>query len=151
MPWKNSDVCKVQLPRTQQKNALVPKTDSCHCGEDHQAFARICPIFEEETKIDQIKTKDRLPRLQDLRKLLRINPNPELIFSNAVSNTSNRTTSKYQSTSEQESLSESSEDNSTTIPSYGPGYNGQGKCKKNRSPPSPPLAIGWVGVKIPRK
>ena len=65
-----------------------------HCGGDHQTFSRNCPIFKIETEIVQTQTKERIPRLHSIHKLLRLTPNPELFFSNAVKNPSNRTTSK---------------------------------------------------------
>ena len=114
----------------------------CHCGEDHQAFLRNCPIFKRETEIVQIQTKERIHRLHAIRKLLRLSPNPELIFSNAVKNTPNRTTSKSPSKSEQESQCESGEGDSPTVPSCGHGYYTQGKDQKKKSPPSPPLTVG---------
>ena len=69
----------------------------CHCGEDHKAFSRSCSIFKRETDVVQIQTNERIPRLQAIQKLLRLNSNSELIF------TSNRTTSKSPTTSELES------------------------------------------------
>ena len=60
----------------------------CHCRDDHQAFSRNYQLFKRETEIVQIQTKERIPRQQVIRKLLRINPHPEIIFSNAVKNTS---------------------------------------------------------------
>ena len=113
------------------------EVECCHCEADYQAFLRICPIFKRETKIIQIKTKERTPRLQALQKLLRLNLNPKLIFSNAVINTSKPTRSKSPTRSEQESQSDSSkatnvtlkfyenfrneEDNSPTVQTYGYG------------------------------
>ena len=41
-------------------------------------------------EITQIQTKERIPRQQAMRKLLRLNLHPELICSHAVKNTSNR-------------------------------------------------------------
>ena len=63
-----------------------PDTDKCtstevrcfHCGDDHQVFSRSCLIFKREIEIVQIQTKERIPRLQAIRKLLRLNPNSEL-------------------------------------------------------------------------
>ena len=121
------------------------------CGDDHQAFSRNCPIFKRETEINQIQTKERIPRLPARRKLLRVNPHPKLIFSNAVKNTSNRTTAKSLSTSEQESQSESSEENLPPLPSYGHGNYTDGNGKNKRSPPSLPLTVGGVRRKRPRK
>ena len=114
MPRNSSDVCEVQLTRTQP----ILK----YCVEHHQEFSRNCSIFKRDTEIAQIQTNERIPRLQAIRKLLRLNPNPEKIFPYAVKNTSNRTTSQSPSSSEQESQSESSEDKSPTVPSYGHGY-----------------------------
>ena len=94
----------------------------CHFGEDHLAFERNCPIIKRETEIVQTQTKERIPRLQATQKLLRLNQNSDLILSNAVKNTSNRTTSKSHTRTDQESQSESSKDNSLRIPSYGRGY-----------------------------
>ena len=122
-----------------------------HCGEDHQAISRNCPIFKRETEIVQIQRKERIRRLQAIRELLKLNPNPELIFSNAVKNTSNRNTSKTPSTSEQGSKSESSDDNSPTLLSYGHEYYTKGKYQQKRSPPSPPLTVGGKRLKKPRK
>ena len=93
-----------------------------HCGDDHQTFSRNWPIFKRDTEIVQTQTKERIPRLQAIRKFLRVNPHPELIFSNAVRNTSNRTTSKSGLKKNQETQSESSEDNSPPVPSFGIGY-----------------------------
>ena len=137
------DTTKISTP--------AAKVRCCNCGDDHQAFSRNCPIYIRETEIVQIQTKERIPRLQAIRKLLRINPHPELIFSNAVKNTSNRTTSKSPTRTNQESQSESSEDDSPPVPSYGHGYYTEGKGKKKRSPPSPPLTVGGKRVKRPRK
>ena len=94
----------------------------CHCGDDHKAFSRNCPIFKINSEIVQIQTKQRIPRPQATRNLLRINPHPELIFSNAVKNSSNRTTWKSPNRTNQKSQSESSEDSSPPVPSYGHGY-----------------------------
>ena len=86
------------------KNMCTSTEDRrCHCGDYHQSFSRNCPVFKRETEIDLIQRKERIPRLQAIRKLLRINPHPDLIVSNAVKNTSNRTTSKYPTRSNQES------------------------------------------------
>ena len=123
----------------------------CHCGADHQAFSRNCPINKRETGVVQIQTKERILRLQVVRKLLNLNKNPELIFSNAVINTSNWTPSKSSNRTHQESQSKSSEDNSPPVPSYSHGYYTQGKVKNKRSPPSPPLTVGGVRRKKTRK
>ena len=64
-----------------------------------------------------------MPRIQAIRKLLRQKPITEFIFSNEVKDTSNPTTSKSPIRYEQESQSDSSEDNSPTVPAYGYGYN----------------------------
>ena len=81
-----------------------------HYAEDHQTFSRNCPVFKKEMEIVRIQTKERIPSQQAIRKLLRLNPHPELIYSHAVKNTSNRTTSKSLNRTNQESRSESSED-----------------------------------------
>ena len=114
------------------------KIRCCHCEADHQVFSGNCPIIRRETEIIQMQTKVRIAKLQAIRKLLRLNPNPKLIFSNAVKNTSNPTELKSPTRSENESQSDSSdgtnvtlknfenfgkeEDNSTTVPTYGLGY-----------------------------
>ena len=131
----------------------------CHCGVDHKAFSRNCAIFKRETEIVQIQTKERAPRLQALRKLLRLNPNPDLIFSNAIKNTSNPTASKYPTRSQQESQSSCSEDtnvtqfffdnfgneehNSPTVPSYGHAYYTKGKLKIEMEPTLPTTNYRW--------
>ena len=51
-----------------------------------------------------------MPRLQAIRKLLRLNPNPEFTVSKAVQNTFNPTRTKFLTISEQESHHDSSED-----------------------------------------
>ena len=126
----------------------------CHCGADHQTYSRKCPLFKREMEIIQIQTKDCVPRLHSIRKLFRLNPNPELTFSNAVKNTSNATTSMSPTRSKQESQSDSSEenygnkeDNSPTVTAYGYGYYTKGKCKKKRRTPSSPLTVGCVRLK----
>ena len=43
------------------------------------------------------------------------------------------------------------EENSPTVPSYGHGYYTQGKGNKKRSPLSPLLTIGDVGMERARK
>ena len=58
-----------------------------HCDAAHQSFLRNCLIIKKETEIIQIQIKECLPRLQAIRKLLGLNPNPELIFSGAVKKT----------------------------------------------------------------
>ena len=42
------------------------------------------PKIRKKKQIIKIQTKERIPRLQAIRKLLRLDPNPEIIFSNAV-------------------------------------------------------------------
>ena len=110
-----------------------------------------CPVNKKAMEIVRIQTKDRIPRQQAIRSLLRLNPHPEIIYSHAVKNTSNRTTSKSPNRTDQESQSEYSEDDSPTVPSYGHGYFAQGKEKKKTSPPSPPLMVGGMRVNRPRK
>ena len=95
----------------------------CHCEADHQVLSRNNPIFKRETEILLIQAEECKPRLQAIQKLLRLNQNPELIFLNAVKNTYNPTTSASPTRSKQESQSDSSEDNSPTVPAYGYGYN----------------------------
>ena len=92
-----------------------PAVRCSHCGVDHQALSRNCPLFKREEEIVQIQTKEHIHRLQLIRKLHRLNQNPELLFSNAVRNTPNPTTSKYQTRSEHESQFDFSEDNSPTV------------------------------------
>ena len=65
--------------------------------------------MKREIEIIQIQTKQHIPRLQAIKKVIIMKSNPELNFSNAVVNTSNPTRSKYPTRSEQESQSESSE------------------------------------------
>ena len=103
------------------------------CGEDHQTYSRNCPVFKNEMEIVRIQTKERIPWQQVIRKLLRLDPHPELIYSHAVENTSNRTTSKSSNRKDQESQSESSEDDSPTVPSYGHRYYAQGKVPTKKS------------------
>ena len=74
----------------------------CQCGDVHQTFSRNCPISKWETEIVQIQTKELIPWLKAIQKLLRLNPNRKVIFSNAVMNASNRTRSKPPTRSEQE-------------------------------------------------
>ena len=115
----------------------------CHCTADHQAFSRNCTIFKRETEFIQFQTKERIPRLQAIRKLLRLKLNPESIFPNAIKNISSPTRAKSPTRYEQESQSDSSEDtnvliffetigneedNSPTVPIFGLGY--QEKSKK---------------------
>ena len=119
-------------------------------------------------QIIQIKTEERKARLQVIQNLLRLNPNPELLFSNAVKKTSNPTRSTSPTGSEQESQSNSSsedtnvtikfyenfvneEHNSPTVPTYGHEYYTKGKGKNERSPPSSLCSVGGVRVKISRK
>ena len=71
-------------------NCASAKVTCCICGADHQAFSRSCPLFKRETDIFQLQTKERTPRLQTIRKLLRLTKSP--------------------TTSEQESQADSSED-----------------------------------------
>ena len=117
-----------------------------HCGDDHQAFSRNCPIFKRETENGQVQTNERIPREQAIRKLFRINPHPEILFSNAENNTSKQTTSKSPTRTYDENQSDSNEDSSPHVPSYGHGYYTQRKGKKKRSPPSSPLTVGRVIV-----
>ena len=109
-------------------------------------FRKELLIFKRDSVIIQIQIKERIPRIQALRKLIRLNPNPELIYSNAVKNTSNQTRSKSPTRSEQESQSDSGEDkkmalkfyekfesereNSPTVPTNGHGYYTKKKSKK---------------------
>ena len=83
-----------------------------HCYEDHQSFSRNCPVFKKEMEIVWIQTKVRIPRQQAIRKLIRLNSHPELIYSHAVKNISNPTTSKSPNRTDQKSPSEPSEDDS---------------------------------------
>ena len=122
-----------------------------HLGDDHQALSRNCPIFKKETEIVQIQTKEPIPRLQAIWKVLRINPHLELIFSNAVKNNSNRSTSKFPTRTNEESQSKSSDNNSPPVPSYGHRYYTEGKWKKKRRQLSPPLTVVGRRVKRPRK
>ena len=122
-----------------------------HCGEDPQTYSRNCHVLKKEMEVVRVQTKERIPRQQAIRKLLRLDPHPELIFSHAVKNSSNRTTTKSPNRTDQESQSKSSEDDSATVPSYGHGYYTQGKDQKKRSPPSPPLWVGGRGLKRPKK
>ena len=108
--------------RHNKDKCISTEVRCCHCEDDHETFSRNCQIFKRETEIVQTQTKERIPRLQAIQKLFKINPHPELIFSKAVKNTSNQTTSKSSSGSEQDIQSDSSEDNSQTVPSYGHGY-----------------------------
>ena len=92
-----------------------------YCGEDHQTISRNCPVLKKEMEIVRIQTEERIPRQQVIRKLLRLYPHPELNYSHAVKNTSNRITSKSPNRTDQENQSKSSEDDSPTVPSYGHG------------------------------
>ena len=164
MPWNNSDMCKVHNQGHNTNKCTSTEIKCYHCEADHQAFSNNCPIFERETELIQIQTKERIPRLQAIRKLLRLNPNPGVIFSNAVKNTPNPTRSKSPIRSEQESQSDPSEDTNVTLKFYEnlrmkktaqrlyrPTSTGtilRKKEKRKRSPPSPPLT---VRVKRPRK
>ena len=113
----------------------------------------------------QFRTKERIPKLHAVRNLLKLNPNPEIILSNPVKNTSNKTRTKSPTRSEQENQSDSSEDttvlkffenfgneedNSPTVPTYGCGYYTKENVRKKRSPPSPPLTVGGLRVKRER-
>ena len=93
-----------------------------HYGEVDQSYSRNCPVFKKEMKIVQIQTKERIPRQQAIRNLLGLKPHPELIYSHAVKNTSNRTTSKSPNGTDQNSQSESSEDDSQAVLSCSHGY-----------------------------
>ena len=122
-----------------------------HCGGNHQSYSRNFPVLKNGMEVVRIQTKECIPRHQTIRKLLRFKPHPELFYSHAVKNTSNRTTSKFPDRTDQKSQSESSEDDSPTVPCYGHGYYTQGKDQKKKSPPSPALMIGGRRVKRPRK
>ena len=75
----------------------------CHCGPDHQASQGTVQYSKEKQKSSKSKQKNAYPyKLQVVRKLLTLNPNPEVIFSNAVKNTSNLTSSKFPTISAQE-------------------------------------------------
>ena len=136
------------------------KVRCCHWEADNKTFSRSCPLLKTETEITQVQRKERTPRLQAKRKLLRLNPDPQSIFSNAVENSINPTRSKSLTKPKQESQSESSEDtnvtlkffvnfgnegdNSPTVPTYGHGYFTKIKGKNKRSLPSSPLTLGAV-------
>ena len=135
----------------------------CHYGADHQAFPRNNPIFKREKQIAQFQTKESIPRLQAIQKLLRLNLIPEIFFSNAVMDTSNTTTSKPPTRSEQESRSCSSEGTNETHFFFSKTsiMKKTTHCldrptatdtilrekKKKRSPPLLPLTVGCVGTK----
>ena len=117
-----------------------------------------------ETEIKQIQTKERIPRLQAIRKLLTLNPNVELIYSYAIKNNANPTGFKSPNSSEQQCLSDSScedrsetetsktkprvrrkslnfyrnlgreEDNSSTVSTYGYFNKEKGKNKRAHPP-----------------
>ena len=122
-----------------------------HCGEDHQSYSRNCQVFKKDMEIVQIQTTERIPRQQNIRKLLRLNPHPKLIHSHAVKNTSNRTTTKSPNRTDRKSQSESSEDDFSAVPSCSHGYHTKEKDEKKRSPPSQPLMVGDMRVKRPKK
>ena len=123
-----NDTTKISAP-AQKSDAATAEMTTKHSQETAQ-------IFKRETEIVQIQTIERIPREQAILKLLRINPHPELIFSNAVKNTSSQITSKSPTRTNQESQSESSEDDSPPVLSYGHGYytEGKGKRKGARTP-----------------
>ena len=79
-----------------------------HCKADHHAFSRNCPKFSQEVEITQIQTRKCIAKLQTIRKFLRLNPNPEFIFSKVVKNTSDATILKSLISFEQESESDAS-------------------------------------------
>ena len=88
--------------RGHSKDKCTGAEVSCsHWGAVQQAFSRSCPLLKQELEIIQIQTKERLLRLQAVRKLFRLNPNSDLFFANAVKNTSNPTTPKLPTRFEQ--------------------------------------------------
>ena len=104
MPWNNTNAMHARCSNEDHnKNKCTSTEVKCyHCEAGHQAFSRFCPKIKIETEIIQVQTKERIPRLHGTRKFLGLNPNPELMFSKAVRNTSNQIISKSPTISEQE-------------------------------------------------
>ena len=184
--WHTVHKCRETIAACARCNNQVHNKDKCTSTEvrcynyevDHQAFSRYYPKFINETVIIEIQTKERITRWQLIRKLFRLNSNPEIIFSYALKNTSNSTISKSLTSSDQENQSDSSsKDTSETDtseidlrvcrqspnfyenfgrekdnwPTLTHGYFTKEKGKKKRSLPSPLLTLGGVWLKIPRK
>ena len=103
---------------TTKISAPVPKSDVAFAENTTKHSKGTAQYSKQKQKIVQDQAKERIPRVQATLKFLRLNPNPELIFSNAVKNTSNRTASKFPSGSEQENQSEFNENYSPTAPAY---------------------------------
>ena len=136
---------------TTKISAPAPKSDAATAEMTTKHSQETTQYSKEKQKSSRSKQKKLIPRQQAIRKLFRINPHPELIFSNAVKNTSDRTTSISQTRTNQESQSESSEDDSPPVAFYRHGYYTEGKNKKKRSPSSPSLTVGGTRVKRQRK
>ena len=94
--------CRETIATCARCSNQVHNNDKCtiyevkcyHCEADHQTFSRNCPKFNRETELNLIQIRERIPRAQAIQKLLRLNPNLQLIFSNAVKNTCNLNRSK---------------------------------------------------------
>ena len=145
-------MCEVQLPRIQHSRRM-------HHYRIHMlALRRRPPSILKELPIIRKRNRDSPKPNQGTHdqttghtKSPQTKPKSRITRLKLSKEHSNRNTSKSSSTTEQKSRPESSEDNSPTVPSYGHGYYTQGKGKKKRSPPSPPLPIGGEGVKRLRK
>ena len=118
------DITKISV-LAQESDATTADTTTKHSQETAQCSKenRNRPSPNKRTHTQTIGNSKLL------RKLLKTNPHSDLIFSNAVKNTSNRTTSKSPTKTNQESQSESSEDDSLPVQSYGHGYYTEGKWK----------------------
>ena len=143
MPWNNSDVCKVQQPMTQERKVFRYRSQMLPLRIRPSSILNELSNIQKRNRNLPDPDKERITRLQAIRKRLKLNPDPELFFSNAVKSTSNQTTSKSPTGSDQESQSGSSKDTSETqfffsptVPTYGLGYytRGKGKNIRNRPP-----------------
>ena len=84
MRWNNSDVCKVQQPGIHLRYVLQYQSRMLSIRSRLPNFLEELPENQKRNRNQQDSTNRRIPRRQVVQKLFRVNPSPEIIFSNPV-------------------------------------------------------------------
>ena len=162
--------CRKQTPTCAKCSVEGHKTEAClslelkclHCGGEHQAVSRNCPVFKTEEEIIKMQTKQRISKAEARRKITKQNP-IKMNFASAIASSSKSreapTHSHELSSDDSDATSETSvrvrkqsqriyEEESATEPAPTHGYF---TAPKRKSPPSPPTKVNGRRIQNKRR
>ena len=85
---KSTPICTKCSTKGHRKKLKKDETICHHCDDDHQSFSRKSPRYQIEIEVIKFQTRERVPKSEAKRRLLKENPK-RVNYARAVKNSTN--------------------------------------------------------------